>query len=63
MERDTVAWPTPKTSAATSWVTYVRYVEQEEHHAVCANRVANLRPAPIARFRGLLESLSLSVSG
>ena len=23
MERDTVAWPTPKTSAATSWVAYV----------------------------------------
>ena len=23
MGRDTVAWPTPKTSAATSWVVYV----------------------------------------
>ena len=23
MERDTVAWPTPKTSTATSWVAYV----------------------------------------
>ena len=62
MERDTVAWPTPKTSAATSWVAYVLQWNGSRSTRLRRSS-ANLRPAPIARFRGLLESLSLSASG
>ena len=62
MERDTVAWPTPKTSAATSWVAYVLQWNGSRSTRLRRSS-ANLRPAPIARFRGLLESLPLSASG